>query len=254
MSTTATALTSPRLLDAGDGAFTVEFGDAIRPEAVARVAALERAVDLARARGELPGIIETMPTFRSLTVLYDPLTTSRSQLDPVVRSLLSESAPHLVAAPRLWRLPVCYGGEYGADLEHVASSCGLSPQEVVRLHADGDYTIYMLGFMPGCPFMGGLPPALSMPRRGEPRVRVPAGSVAITGALTAIYPWESPGGWQLLGVCPVPLFDATAASPVLLAPGDKVRFEVVDADELLRLQAAFGRGELAASSFMAHAP
>jgi KipI family sensor histidine kinase inhibitor len=239
----------PRLLDAGDGAFTIEFGDTITPEAVARVAALERALIAARERGELPGVVEAMPTFRSLTVMYDPLATSRTQLDPVVRGLLAQAAPPSMQAARRWRLPVCYGGEFGADLAHVAASRGLSTDEVVRLHAGSTFTVYMLGFMPGFPFMGGLPAALSMPRRTEPRVRVPAGSVAITGPLTAIYPWESPGGWQLLGRCPVPLFDAEADEPVLLAPGDEVRFEPVPAAEWERLQAALAGGELAAASF-----
>jgi inhibitor of KinA len=239
----------PRLLDAGDCAFTIEFGDSITPEVVAKVAALEGALMAARERGELPGVVEAMPTFRSLTVLYDPLATSRAVLDPVMRGLLAQGMPQARQEPRRWRLPVCYGGEFGADLEHVAATRGLAVDEVIRLHAGSEFTVYMLGFMPGFPFMGGLPAALAMPRRTEPRVRVPAGSVAITGPLTAIYPWESPGGWQLLGRCPVPLFDATAAEPVLLAPGDRVRFEPVEAAALARLQAAFGRGELSAASF-----
>jgi KipI family sensor histidine kinase inhibitor len=241
---------SARLLDAGDGAVTIEFGDVIAPHLVARVAALDKVLEAARERGELPGVVETMPTFRSLTVLYDPLLTSRSALDPALAALLSQADPAQPATGRRWRLPVCYGGEFGADLADVASATGLSPDAVVALHADTEFSVYMIGFMPGFAFMGGLPPALDMPRRREPRLRVPAGSVAITGSLTAIYPWQSPGGWQLIGRCPVPLFDAAAATPSLLAPGDTVRFEAVAAARLAALEAAVAAGELPAQTWL----
>ena len=240
-----------RLLDAGDGAVTLEFGTEISPELVAEVAALEHALDAARARGLLAGVTETVPTFRSLTVLYDPLVTSRAALDPVLRSLLDQpGAAKQTHAPRRWCLPVCYGGAFGADLIDVAAACGQTPERVVELHAGTEFTVYMLGFMPGFPFMGSLPEVLSVPRRTEPRVRVPAGSVAITGRLSAIYPWESPGGWQLLGRCPVPLFDPAAARPVLLAPGDRVRFESVTSERFAELDSALRHGGLQAETFM----
>jgi len=227
---------NPRLLDAGDTAVTIEFGDVISRELVARVAALECAVDAARARGELPGVVETVPTFRSLTLLYDPLQTRREQLDPALRALLQQPVAVQAVAPRRWRLPVCYSEEFGADLAEVALATGLSIEAVVQMHSSTEFGVYMLGFMPGFAFMGELPAALSVPRRREPRLRVPAGSVAITGSLSAIYPWESPGGWSLIGRCPVPLFDAAAATPALLAPGDKVCFEPVSAERHVELQ------------------
>lgn len=149
---------------------------------------------------------------------------------------------------------MCYGGEFGADLADVASATGLSPDAVVQLHADTELSVYMIGFMPGFPFMGDLPSALDMPRRREPRLRVPAGSVAITGSLTAIYPWQSPGGWQLIGRCPVPLFDAAAATPSLLAPGDTVRFEAITAQRLAELEAAITAGELGPHAWLAETP
>lgn len=241
---------TPRLLDAGDSAVTVEFGTTIAPELVAEVAALDHQVSLARARGELTGVIETMPTFRSLTVLYDPLLTSRAELDPALLSLVANKGEAQTAAGRRWRLPACYGGAFGADLEDVAAARGLGADDVVRLHTGAEFTVYMLGFMPGLPFMGGLPEALSMPRRKEPRVRVPAGSVGITGPLTNVYPWESPGGWQLLGRCPVPMFDLALPAPVLLAPGDRVRFEAVTPARYAELDAALRSGELRADSFL----
>lgn len=244
---------SPRLLDAGDGAVTIEWGDVIAPHLVARVAALDKALAAAHARGELPGVVETLPTFRSLTVLYDPLLTSRALLDPALLALLAQAglAPAALPVPgRRWRLPVCYGAEFGADLADVASAVGLPPDAVVQMHADAEFKVYMIGFMPGFPFLGGLPPALHMPRRRQPRLRVPAGSVAITGSLTAVYPWHSPGGWQLIGRCPVPLFDAAAAPPSLLAPGDAVRFEAIDAPRLAALQAAISAGELGPQAWL----
>jgi len=241
---------SARLLDAGDGAVTVEFGDRIAPDLVACVRALDQVLQAAMASGGLPGVIEAMPTFRSLTVLYDPLLTRRAALDPVLRALLQQADQAPAAAGRRWRLPVCYGGDFGADLADVALATGLSPDEVVHWHASTEVSVHMIGFMPGFAFMGGLPPALSMPRRTEPRLRVPAGSVAITGSLTAVYPWQSPGGWQLIGRCPVPLFDARAAQPALLAPGDRVRFEAVALPRFAELAAAIAGGELTAAAWL----
>lgn len=243
-----------RWLAAGDGALTLEFGNAITPALVARVAALGHAVDAASARGALPGLVEAVPTFRSLTLLYDPLRTSRAELDPVLRELLDIPAAPATAPPRHWLLPACYGGERGADLADVAAATGLSADAVVALHAASRFTVYMLGFMPGFAFMGGLPEALSTPRRREPRVRVPAGSLAITGPLTAVYPWESPGGWQLIGHCPVPLFDARAMPPVLLAPGDVVRFAEVSSARCDEIAAALRSGALSTLSFLDVAP
>lgn len=252
-----------RLLDAGDAAVTIEFGSTISPELVAEVAALEQVLDAALVAGLLAGVTETVPTFRSLTVLYDPLVTSRAELDPVLHTLLRKrGTAQSTRALRRWRLPVRYGNvfgnergtDFGADLADVAAACGLSPDAVVEQHAGTEFTVYMLGFMPGFPFMGSVPEALNMPRRAEPRVRVPAGSVAITGKLTAIYPWESPGGWQLLGRCPVPLFNPLAASPFLLAPGDRVRFEPVSSERFAELDAALRHGELQPETFMGTPP
>ena len=238
-----------RILAAGDAALVVEFGDTIAPELVARVAAFERAVDAARRRGELAGVIETVPTFRSLAVLYDPLVTGRAALDAALLALLGDALPQATAAPRHWKLPACYGGDFGADLDRVAAATGRPAEEVVQLHAGSNYTVYMLGFMPGFPFMGDLPEVLALPRRTEPRLRVPAGSVAIAGRLTAIYPWQSPGGWHLLGRCPVPLFDAARASPVLLAPGDRVRFEPVTTARHAEIEAALREGRMSPADF-----
>ncbi len=244
-----------RLLDAGDGAVTVEFGDVIAPELVALVAALGGLVHAACTRGDLAGVVEAMPTFRSLTVLYDPLLTSRAALDPVLLSMVRQGGGQSPPVPAAqWRLPVCYGAGFGADLADVATATGLAADNVVQLHAGTRFSVCMIGFMPGLAFMHGLPAALAMPRRREPRLRVPAGTVAITGSLTTIYPWQSPGGWQLIGRCPVPLFDASAASPSLLSAGDTVCFEAVSAARFAALQAAIDAGELTAGHWRDRRP
>src|SRR5690606_19723136 len=142
------------------------------------------------------------------------------------------------------RLPVCYEGEAAPDLAAVAATLGIRVDELIAAHSGTEYRVYMLGFLPGFPFMGDLPAHLRLPRRAQPRVRVPAGSVAIATGLTAIYPWESPGGWHLLGRCPVPLFDARRAAPALLAAGDRVRFTPVSSAECRAIEAGLARGDI----------
>ena len=250
----------PTVLDAGDSALVLEFGTRIDPEIAARVARLDRRVAALVAAGRLPGVVETVPTFRSLAVLIDPLATDPAT---VAEALLgagpdggagadgregdaaagSSGEPGPSGATRTWVLPVRYGGEHGPDLDEVAERTGLAPEEVVALHADTEVGVYMLGFLPGYAFLGDTDARLHLPRRAEPRTRVPAGSVAVATTLTGVYPVDSPGGWHPLGHCPVPMFDASASPPALLAPGDRVRFEPVDAarhDEL-RARAAAGR-------------
>jgi KipI family sensor histidine kinase inhibitor len=238
-----------RVLDAGDQAFTLVVGERIAPEVVAAVTALDRQITGLREAGSLPGLIETVPTFCSLTVIYDPLQTSRQQLLSVIGQLSPADADNASTSSRLWRLPVCYGGEHGPDLVATAAALNLSPEALIAQHQDAEYRVYMLGFLPGFPFMGDVPPALQLPRRTEPRLRVAPGSVAIAGALTAIYPSESPGGWHLLGQCAVPLFDPKRAQPSLLQAGDRVRFTSVNAAEHARLHQAVAAGELDLAGF-----
>ena len=225
-----------RLLDVGDTAVTVEFGDGVDPDLLAAVATFDRSVQSAMAAGQLLGVIETVPTFRSLTLIYDPLQTRRAEIDPVLVNLLAQPVGENTLSGRRWQLPVCYGGDFGPDLESMAEATGFSPSELIGLHAAKPYSVYMLGFLPGFPFMGDLPEQLSLPRRPEPRLRVPAGSVATAGRLTAIYPWESPGGWHLLGRCPVPLFSPEWPGAALFLPGDRVGFQAVDRLEFERLE------------------
>jgi KipI family sensor histidine kinase inhibitor len=212
-----------RFLCAGDRALVVEFGDRVDralSEDVLRLNAIIGA-------NALSGVVETVPTFRSLMVHYDPLVTTRSNLEQAIRGLLDRDRSPRIDA-RLWRVPVCYEGEFAPDLTEVARLTGLTPDEVVALHSGTRFHVYMLGFLPGFPYMGDLPQALALPRRADPRLRVPAGSISIATSLTAIYPYESPGGWHLIGATPIRLFDAERPRPALFAPGDAVTFEVVD--------------------------
>lgn len=249
-----------RILDAGDTALTIEFGDRVDQRLLAEVAALDEALARLVDSGGLHGIVETVPTFRSLTVIYDPLLTTRAEIEPcIIRAATHSSGAVPAPHERLWRLPICYGDEidgFGSDLNALADACGLTPVEVIRLHSSATYDVYMLGFLPGFPFMGRLPEVLARPRRGEPRVRVPAGSVATAGTLTAIYPWESPGGWHLIGACPVPLFSAAWQPPALLRPGDRVCFRTIEEAEyrVLAAEMAARRGAtLPPADFLADA-
>lgn len=213
-------------MPAGDTALVAEFGDAIDRTLSNRVLMLRAAL----VNANLPGIVETVPTFRSLLIHYDPLVTSGDRLEAAIQAL-DFSGGGGSRRYRLWHLPACYEGEFAPDLEEVSQGAGLSAGDVAALHSGTQFHIYMIGFVPGFPYMGDLPPELRLPRRTDPRVRVPAGSVAIATAMTAIYPVESPGGWHLIGRCPVRLFDPAWESPALLQPGDAVRFESVTAAE-----------------------
>ena len=242
---------SVRILDAGDAALTIEFGSVIDPALLAAVNALDAAILRLQSAGDLPGVIETMPTFRSLTVFFDPLATDRDTVLGVLQPLIAAAEHGSPADGRHWRLPVCYEGEAAPDLAEVAGTIGIGEDEVVALHSGTEYLVYMLGFLPGFPFMGDLPERLRLPRRAQPRVRVPAGSVAIATGLTAIYPWESPGGWHLLGRCPVPMFEAARDPAVFLSPGDRVRFQPISAARYDEIKAEAAAGRFAVSTLLA---
>jgi inhibitor of KinA len=226
-----------KILPAGDTALTIEFGQHATRELSAQVLALDRALNV----HALPGIIETVPTMRSLTVYYDPLLTSHAVLAEAILPLTGKTDT-TAAAGRCWTLPVCYDPTVAPDLADVATATGLTTAEVIRLHTSVTYRVYMLGFLPGQAYLGDLPPALHLPRRQTPRTAVPAGSVAIATSMASVYPLESPGGWHLIGRCPVRLFDPAAASPVLLAPSDEVRFRAIDARKLAELTEAVNAG------------
>lgn len=217
-----------RVLPLGDAALTVEFGSTIAPEIHERVMGFAGALDEQAASGALDGVIEWVPTFRSVTVYFDPDRIDAEPLSQRLGALARASRPRRVAGAR-WRIPVCFDDEFAPDLGELASAKGLAREQVVALMTQTVFRVYMLGFQPGFAYMGGLPELLEMPRLASPRKRVPAGSVAVAQRMCAAYPWESPGGWRLLGRTPVPLFEPSdTARPALLAAGDEVLWQPVD--------------------------
>ncbi|MDX2452840.1 5-oxoprolinase subunit PxpB [Desulfosarcina sp.] len=220
----------PKFRLAGDRGLLVEFGDAITPEINQSVRAMTFALETAA----VPGVREVIPTYRSVVVVYDPLTTNPSLLSPLILSLHEGLARIDTPAPKESVIPVCYGGEYGPDIAFVAEHNHIGTDDVIRLHSEPSYPIYMLGFSPGFPFLGGLSEKLHTPRLTSPRMRVLAGSVGIANNQTGIYPIASPGGWQLIGRSPVRLFDPERPDPFLLRAGDTLRFEPITPDEYQR--------------------
>lgn len=231
-----------RILAQGEGGIVVELGDAIDPGLNARVRRLAR--ELAdRLHGR---VLEVVPTYRSLLVVHDPLREPRPALvrdiEALARTVGEAQADGL---ERIVRIPVCYGGAHGPDLEAVAAHAGLPPAQVVSLHAAPVYRVYMLGFLPGFPYLGGLDRRIACPRLDSPRTRIPPGSVGIGGEQTGIYPVESPGGWRLLGRTPLRLFDPAARRPFLLGAGDGIRFVPVDESAFAELSGRAAAGGLA---------
>jgi KipI family sensor histidine kinase inhibitor len=204
---------------ASDRSLLVAFGDSISVETHRQVFHLTRALEGVR------GILNLHPAYASLLVEFDPRLRDHAQIETLVRERAGgELAGSHGAESRLVKIPVRYGGEFGPDLADVARHSGLTPERVVEMHAGAEYLVYFLGFAPGFAYLGGLPAELATPRLSAPRKRVPAGSVAIGGNQTGVYPIESPGGWRIIGHTDAKLFDPSAAEPVLLRMGDRLRF------------------------------
>jgi KipI family sensor histidine kinase inhibitor len=229
---------APRFLAAGDTALVVQFGEDVDREINRKVIALATKL---REQG-VAGIVDLVPTFRSLMIHYDPLVIGGSDLRERVAATLDGLTATEISG-RLWRVPVLYGGDAGPDLAEVAERCGLTEQRVVDLHGSVTYEVYMMGFLPGLGYLGILPKELELPRRSDPRVRVPARSVAIAINQTNIYSMESPGGWHLLGRTPVEVFDRGLEDPILLAAGDRIEFFAIDQDANDSLRRRIEAGE-----------
>ena len=206
----------------------ITLGDAIDEGTNRRVRAISALLD-GRA---LPWVVDQVPAFSSLAIHYDPALVDGDDGDAspyerfvnTLESLVADVHENEIAASRLVEIPVCYGGDLGPDLEDVARQHSIAADEVVRLHSGGDYLVYMVGFMPGFAYLGGLAPELATPRRSSPRTAVPAGTVGIGGQQTGVYPLVSPGGWNLIGRTPLRIFDAMRENASLLEAGDRVRF------------------------------
>ena len=218
----------------GDHAVMITLGDTIdEPTHPAGAHAVTAALDANRP----PAVVDLVAAFASVAVHYDPAQVAPNPANPgdspyhamvrILERALSDSRDRPLPPPRVVEIPVCYGGDFGPDLEEVAARHGLRPDQVVEIHASGDYLVYMVGFMPGFAYLGGLPERIETPRRASPRRAVPAGTVGIGGEQTGVYPLESPGGWNLIGRTPLKVFDIIRAEPILMATGDRVRFRAI---------------------------
>lgn len=233
----------PRLLPLADAAVTVQFGDAVDPGLHAMVMGFTRQLAAAVQAGELPGVREWVPAYASVTVHWAPALSAREMADGEARLMaLAQQTQPRTEAGRRWRLPVCFDAEFAPDLAPLAARRGLTVDEVVALVTGTHFRVYMLGFLPGFPYLGGLPEAIEMPRLSSPRARVPERSVAVAGRMCAVYPWVSPGGWHLIGRTPVRLFDAAQDEPAWLRAGDELQWQAIDraAYEALDRRAADG--------------
>lgn len=228
-----------KIKPAGDRAVLVKLGDSISEVVNQRVMELERKL----AERRLSGIVETVPAFASLLVCYNPLITDYEAVAAQIRKLENETKGGMAREGRIVEIPVCYGGEYGEDLPFVARHAGLTEEEVVRIHSERIYRIYMLGFLPGFPYLGGLDARIFTPRLAKPRIRIPAGSVGIGGEQTGIYPVESPGGWQLIGRTPYRLFSPDMNGRLLYEAGDRIRFVPISGPEFGRIDRAWREDE-----------
>ena len=217
----------------GDCGLLVEYGEAIDPAVNQKV----RSMAIAMQNDMPDGVTEIIPTYRSILIYYDPSITNPSNLEKTLTALESNLSAIEIPPPKVVEIPVCYGDEFGPDIEHVAQSHNLTPPEVIDLHSEPEYLIYMVGFTPGFPFLGGLPEVLHTPRLETPRTLVPEGSVGIAKNQTGVYPIASPGGWQLIGRTPLKLFLPEQENPILYQAGDRIRFKPISTNEYQELAA-----------------
>lgn len=234
----------------GDSAIVVQLGNKIELQTHKRIQVLCQYLD----KHPLPGMVEYIPSFTNITIFYDGLQVNSHQGSGslqnfewkapygLIQSMLNQVLKNIDESgeytPKLIEIPVCYGDEFGPDLEFVAKVNGLTPDEVVRIHSAGEYLTYMVGFAPGFPYLGGLSERIAAPRRETPRLKIPAGTVGIAGTQTGVYPIETPGGWQLIGKTPISLFRPKQWPPTLLQAGNIVKFVPISRQEFDRWKEA----------------
>ena len=228
-----------RFLIAGDSSLCAEFGNEISKEINAQI----RAFNILLKESGIAGIVETIPTYRSLLIQYDPGIISYKSLEGKLKKLLARLDSVEIPPSEVLEVPVLYGGEeMGPDLKFVAENAKMSEEEVIKLHSEPEYLIYMLGFTPGFTYLGGLNDAIETPRLKTPRVKIPAGSVGIAGKQTGVYPIDSPGGWQLIGRTPLKMYDAGREKPILPEAGQYIKFVPIDRAEFDRIAAEVEKG------------
>lgn len=221
-----------KITPAGDSALLIEFGNTINEEINRKI---KTVVQLMRDR-DVEGIVDIIPTFCSLLINYDPTVILYDDLREKMQEIAQMDVEAGAARKKVYEIPVCYGGEFGPDMKNIMENSGLSEEEVIRVHSSCDYLIYMLGFLPGFCYLGGLDERIHTPRLKTPRIAIPAGSVGIGGSQTGIYPLDSPGGWQLMGKTPVKTYDPNRADPILVQAGEYIRFVPIDMDEYNRIK------------------
>ena len=221
-----------RYLPAGDKVMIVEFGNEISQEINNKVMALYHVIN----NSHIKGIEELIPTYRSLMVQYNPAQVVYKELIDILKRLCENLNEDKLPKQKIIEVPVIYGQEFGPDIEFVASHNKISVNEVIQIHSSNDYLIYMLGFTPGFPYLGGMCEKIETPRLQTPRTKIPGGSVGIAGKQTGIYPIESPGGWQLIGRTPIKLYDPYREPPILLKAGDFIRFVSVGLEEYREIE------------------
>jgi len=228
-----------KYLISGDKALVIEFGDSIEEAINAKI----RSITLAIEKEGIIGIIETIPTYRSLMVIYEPMILELEDLIDKVKAIEAKMGEMKLPDAKVIEIPTLYGGEYGPDIEFVAEQNNISIDDVIKIHASRSYLIYMIGFTPGFPYLGGMDDKIATPRLQTPRTKIPVGSVGIAGKQTGIYPIESPGGWQLIGRTPVKLYDPYRKDPVLLNAGDYIKFVQIDEVEYKEIEALESEGK-----------
>ncbi|OWZ82848.1 5-oxoprolinase subunit PxpB [Natranaerobius trueperi] len=217
----------PRFLAAGDSALVVEFGNSIAPEINAAIREFVTKLN----NSQIKGVLELVPTYRSVLIYFDPLTIKVNTLKEELQNLLETEGETNYSSAYITTIPVCYGGEFGPDLDHVATYNGLSKETVIKRHHSTAYLIYMMGFLPGFPYLGGMDISIATPRLESPRTKIPGGSVGIAGKQTGVYPIESPGGWQIIGRTPLKLYNPDRNPPMLLAAGNYIQFHSINEEE-----------------------
>ena len=221
-----------RILTVGDCAVSVEFGQEISLEINHKVMALKMVLE----REPIRGIVELIPTYCSLLIQYDPMDLRYGQLRDRLEALVTQLDEVEMPPKQVVEIPVAYGGEYGPDLGEVARAHNISEEEVIKLHSEPEYPIYMLGFVAGFPYLGGMNKAIATPRKMSPRLKIEAGSVGIAGEQTGIYSVESPGGWQIIGRTPLKLYDVNRNEPVLLKAGQYIKFKPITKEEFRAME------------------
>jgi KipI family sensor histidine kinase inhibitor len=221
-----------KYLICGDSALNMEFGNEISEEINKKIRAVAALIEAEK----ISGINEVVPTYRSLMIHYNPLIIGYEELAGILKVMEENISSIEISSPEVIEIPVLYGGQYGPDIENVAVHNNLTVEEVIDIHTSAEYLIYMLGFTPGFPYLGGMDKRIAAPRLQSPRTKIPAGSVGIAGEQTGIYPVQSPGGWQLIGSTPIDIFNPERENPILLKSGNYIVFKGIDEEEYMKIK------------------